>query len=93
MVDGNLVIYKCGMPSVLKNAVTNSFIKIERLILSEDKSVVLHIENKSKCKMPCSKLKVYDNDMKKVDSVCYLGNKISASGALRPCVDDRRNKG
>ena len=31
--------------------------------------------------------------MKKVDSVRYLGNIISASGALRPCVDDRRNKG
>ena len=31
--------------------------------------------------------------MREVESVRYLEDIISASGALRPCVDDRRNSG
>jgi hypothetical protein len=31
--------------------------------------------------------------MKTVESVGYLGDIVSASGSLRPCIDDRRNKG
>ena len=53
----------------------------------------LHIGRKSKCKIPCPKLKVHENNMKSADSVRYLGDIISSSGAMRPCVDNRRNKG
>jgi hypothetical protein len=31
--------------------------------------------------------------MSTVDSVRYLGDIVSASGSLRPCIEDRRNKG
>ena len=87
MVDDNLAINKCGITSVQKNAVINSFMETKRLTLSEEKSVVLHIRKKSKYKTLCPKLKVHDNEMKSADSVSYLGDIISASGALRPCVN------
>ena len=86
MVDDNMAINKCGISSVQKNAVINSFMETKRLTLSEEKSVVLHIGKKSKCKTLCPKLKVHE-------SVRYLGDIFSVSGALRPCVNDRRNKG
>ena len=31
--------------------------------------------------------------MKTADTVRYLGDLISASGSLRPCLEDRRNRG
>ena len=36
---------------------------------------------------------MHENEMKSVESVRYLGYIISSSGALRPCVENRRNKG
>ena len=93
MVDDNLAIHKCGISSIQKNAVINSFMEPKRLTLSEEKSVVPHIGRKTKCKTPCPILKVHDKPMKSTESVRYLGYIISSSGAMRPCVDDRRNKG
>ena len=90
IVDDKLAIAKCGTSSVIKNSVINSFIETQRLRLSEEKSVVLHIGRK-KCKQPCPKLKVHNNEMRTAKSVRYLGDVISASGSLRPCVEDRRN--
>ena len=37
MVDDNLAISKCGTSSVMKNAVINSFIEMQRLTLSKEK--------------------------------------------------------
>ena len=48
---------------------------------------------RSKCSIPCPTLKTHDSNMKTVESVRYLGDIVSASGSLRPCIDDRRNKG
>ena len=31
--------------------------------------------------------------MKTADSVRYLGDIVSANGSMRPCIEDRRNKG
>ena len=56
MVDDNLGISKCGKSSVQKNAIINSFIETQRLTLSQEKSVVLHIGSKVKCKMTCPTL-------------------------------------
>ena len=39
MVDDNLAITKCGISSLQKNAVINSFIEMQQLTLSEQKSV------------------------------------------------------
>ena len=47
MVDDNLAIAICGTSSVIKqNSVINSFFETQRLSLSEEKSVVLHIGRK-----------------------------------------------
>ena len=56
------------------------------------KSVVFHVGEK-KCKKFCPKLKVHEKQMKSADTVRYLGDIISASGSIRPCVEDRRSKG
>ena len=92
MVDDNLAINECGTGSVLKNSVINSFFETQRLSLSDEKSVVLHIGRK-KCPKPCPKLRVHDSDMKTVNTARYLGDIISASGSLGPCIEDRRSKG
>ena len=91
MVDDNLAIAKCGTSSLQKNAVINSFIEMQRLTLSQDKSVVLHVGKK--CKNQCPILKVHQSDMKLSQTVRYLGDIISSSGSLRPCIEDRRSKG
>ena len=93
MIDDTLAISKCGTAAIQKNAVLNSFIETQRLTMSKSKSVVLHIGRQSKCSTPCPTLRVHDNEMKTADTVRYLGDIVSASGALRPCIDDRRNKG
>ena len=53
MVDDNMAISKCGISSVQKNAVINSFMETKKIALSDAKSVVLHIGKKSKCRIPC----------------------------------------
>ena len=93
MVDDNLSISKCGIPSVQKNAVIISFIDTQRLTLSKDKSVVLHIGNEKKCPNPCPKLKVHSHLMKTTKSQRYLGDIITSSGTVRESIQDRRNKG
>ena len=92
MVDDNIAIAQCGTSSVIKNSVINSFFDTQRLSLSEEKSVVLHIGRK-KCSKPCPTLKVHDSDMRITQSARYLGDVISASGSMGPCIEDRRNKG
>ena len=92
MVDDNLAIAKCGTSSLMKNSVINSFFETQRLQLSEEKSVVLHIGRK-KCQNTCPKLKVHDSEMRTAESVRYLGDVISSSGSLRLCLEDRRNRG
>ena len=66
MIDNTLSISKCGNLSVQKNAVLNSFIETQRLILLEGKSVDLHTGKKSKCKKPCPVLKVHNSSMKDI---------------------------
>ena len=64
MVDDTLSISKCGNTTVKKNAVINYFVETQRLTLSQDKSVSIHIGRKQKCRQPCPKLKVHTGDMK-----------------------------
>ena len=82
MVDDNLSISQCGIASVQKNAVINSFIEAQRLTLSKTKSVVIHVGKVSKCKKPCPTLKVHNSDMHTVQSQRYLGDIITATGTL-----------
>ena len=76
------------------NAVLNSFIETQRLTLSKDKSVALHIDKKkSKCKQPCPNLKVHKSNMKIASSVKYLGDIISIQGTCKENIENRQNKG
>ena len=86
MVDDTLAIARCGVSSIQKNAAINSFFDTQRLTLSASKSVVLHIGKSSKCEQQCPTLRVHGSVMKQADSVRYLGDIVSASGALRPCI-------
>ena len=64
---------------------------MQRLTFSEGKSVELHI-SKKKYKKRCPELKVHKSIIKRVDTVRYLGDVVSASGSMWPCVEDRRDK-
>ena len=93
MVDDNFSVSNCGMKTVQKNAVINSFIETQRLTLSQTKSVVIHVGKSSRCKKPCPTLKIHDHIMKTVQSQRYLGDIILATGSQRETVEDRRNSG
>jgi hypothetical protein len=93
MIDDTLSISKCGTPSIQKNSIINSFIETNRLTLSQDKSVALHIGKKTKCKQPCPILKVHNSNMKDASSVKYLGDIISIQGNYKDNIENRRNKG
>ena len=60
-----------------ENAVINSFVEIQRLTLSKEKSVVLNYGKESKCALPFPTLKVHKEDMLKEVSTKYLGKILS----------------
>ena len=47
MVDDTLALSECGNKAIRKNSVVNSFVESQRLTLSTEKSVVVHIEKKN----------------------------------------------
>ena len=93
MVDDTLGISKCGTTAIALNSVINSFMESERLTLSKEKSVVVHIGKKHRCSAPCPKLKVHNAIMTEETSAKYLGNFVSSNGGVKDTVEDRRNKG
>jgi hypothetical protein len=93
MVDDTIGISECGNTAVQLNAVINSFIETQRLTLSKDKSSVVHIGSRLKCKTQCPKLKVHQTEMLEANSVKYLGNIVTSTGGVTATIEDRRNKG
>ena len=93
MVDDIVAISECGNKAIRKNAVANSYVESQRLMFSADKSVVVHIGKKDKCKSTCPTLKVHTQNMKESNSAKYLGNYISADGSVNDTIEDRRKKG
>ena len=92
MVDDTLSISECGIKSVTKNSIINSFIENQRLTLSCEKSVVIHIGSKAKCKTTWPNLKVHEEIMKKSQSVKYLGDVVSERG-VQDTIESRIQKG
>ena len=90
MVDDNIGISECGINSVVKNAVINSFVEAQRLKLHVDKSVVLHVGSVRICDQPCPQLKVHNNKMMKTESTKFLGNIVSCKGGNMATIEDRR---
>ena len=93
MIDNNVGISECGMDSVVKNAIMNSFVEAQRLEMHTDKSMVTHIGSSTKCDQPCRKLKVHKNQMPEVQKINDLRNVISSTGGNQAKIEDRRNKG
>ena len=83
---------KEGIEFILKVGIL-SFIETERLTMSKEKSSVIHISGRKKCKSVCPKLKVHDSTMKSVESAKYLGDIITSNGSIRATVNDRRARG
>jgi hypothetical protein len=93
MVDDTLSIANCGIQSIHKNAIINSFIENQRLTLSHEKSAVVHVGNVAKCRQACSNLLVHDKSMKVEKSVKYLGDRLSTTGNVKETVESRRSEG
>ena len=93
MVDDTLGVSKCGVQSVEKNSVINSFVEAHKLQMHEDKSVVVHVGNVRKCEMTCPTLKTHNNKMHETKSTKYLGHILSQNGGVKETIEDRRNKG
>ena len=93
MINDTIGISKCGIDSVVKNAVLNSFVEAHRLEMHKDKSMVTHIGSSNKCNQPCPKLQVHANIMPEAKQIKYLGNIITCKGGNRATIEDRRNKG
>ena len=91
-VDDTLGISECGINSIRKNSVINSFIETQRQELSKEKSFTVHISRK-KCTVPCPVLKVHSDPMESSTSTKYLGNYISSKGGNDDTIEDRRKKG
>ena len=64
-----------------------------RLVLSKEKSSVLHYSGKNKCSVPCPTLHVHDETMEKKVSTKYLGNILSTRGGQADNIEDRRKRG
>ena len=92
-VDDTLGVSECGKAAIKKNSVINSFMDCQRLTLSKEKSVVLHIGKHNKCALPCPKLKVHNDTMEATKCTKYLGNMLSSKGGVPDTIEDRRNKG
>ena len=92
-IDDTLGVSECGSAAIRKNAAINSFIETQRLKLSAEKSVVVHVGKPNKCTVPCPVLKVHRDPMKDCPSTKYLGNFVSSSGGCEETVEDRRKKG
>ena len=81
MVDDTLGISKCGTNAVKLNSTINSFIEAQRQALSEEKSVVIHVGNKTRCNTPCPERKVHKAKMHQAETVKYLGNIVTHRAA------------
>ena len=92
-VDDTLGVSECGNAAIRKNAVINSFMETQRLTLSKEKSVVVHIGKAAKCVLPCPKLNVHSDPMDTSQCTKYLGNLLSSKGGVQETIEDRRKKG
>ena len=92
MVDDTLSLSECGIKSVTKNAIINSFVENPRMTLSTVKSVVIHIGSESKCKTTCPELKVHEHTMTKATSAKYLGDVVSGRG-VQETIESRVQTG
>ena len=90
MVDDVLAVQKCSKKSVEINAVTNAFIELKKLTLSQKKCSKIHIGKENSA---CPQLKVHEENMKESKQEKYLGDQLHSSGKIKATIDDRTAKG
>ena len=90
MVDDVLAVQKCSNKSVEINAVTNAFIELKKLTLSQKKCSKIHI---GKGNPTCPQLKVHEEKMKESKQEKYMGDQLHSSGKIKATIDDRTAKG
>ena len=90
MVDGELIISKCGNDSIKSNSIMNSFNESNKLKFGESKCHKLHIR---KPNQTCPTLEVHEFQMESSKCEKYLGDLISENGKLKDNISERRAKG
>ena len=83
---------KCSADAIEANAIVNMKIESKKLRLSEDKCAQIHVSRKNTAACDTF-LKVHEGKMKKVEEGTYLGDILSADGALDKTIENRRQKG
>ena len=90
MVDDIMAIQNCSNKSLRLNTAINTFIELEKLPLSKNKSHNVHIGKQNK---NCPVLKVHGDIMEQSDQEKYLGDIVHKSGKGRPNIEARKGKG
>ena len=90
MVDDIMALQTCSIKSQKLNTAINTFIELEKLTLSGNKSKNVHI---GKSDSKCPNLKVHGNDMIQSKREKYLGDLVDKSGSNKPNFEARQAKG
>ena len=89
MIDDIATVTKCGMQTVLSNAVTNSFVESKRLQLGPKKSHRLHFGKKHK---DCLDLKIHGDKMENSNQEKYVGDIITEDAKNDENIAARKGK-
>ena len=90
MVDDIMALQKCNIKSQKVNTVINTFMELEKLTLSCNKSKNIHI---GKSDIKCHSLRVHGAEMKQSKREKYLGDLVDITGKNRPNIEARQSKG
>ena len=89
MIDDIATVTKCGMQTVLSNAVTNSFVESKRLQLGPKKSHRLHFGKKHK---DCLDLTIHGDKMENSKQEKYVGDIITEDAKNDENIAARKGK-
>ena len=85
-----MALQKCSIKSQKVNTAINTFIELEKLTLSCNKSKNIHL---GRSDIKCHSLRVHGAEMKQSKREKYLGDLVDISGKIRPNIEARQHKG
>ena len=86
MVDDILGVQKCSSNSLYLNTAINTFVKLEKLILSSKKCNNIHVGVNN---IQCPPLTIDGIEMKNSEQEKYLGDILDKKGTCRPNIEKR----
>ena len=89
MIDDLITFSKCGVNSIVTNAIINTKIEMKKLEFGPSKCHVMHIGKKE----TCYPLKAHNTILSKTDFAVYLGDTLMSTGANCKTIESRRNLG